>query len=75
MKCSFQQTRGLLWFFMILEKLRSGGKFLSAQNRPPEGFALVVQNVNFLGTFSLTKSSPIGKRIFSCRFSLQKALE
>ena len=27
------------------------------------------------GTFSLTKSSPIGKRKFSCRFSLQKALE
>ena len=28
---------------------------------------------SWLGTFSLTKSSPICKRHFSCRFSLQKA--
>ena len=33
-----------------------------------------VQNGSLPGTFSLTKSSPIGKRKFSCRFSLQKAL-
>ena len=54
---------------MILEKLRSCGTPLPAQNRPPEGFAWVVQNFNFLGTFSLTKALAQTREIELCSIS------
>ena len=47
---------------------------VSIAGKPSTGrFSGVVLAGRLLGTFSLTKSSPICKRNFSCRFSLQKA--
>ena len=48
-------------------------RILSPPNLPENGWAGLYTTASLPGTFSLTKSSPIRKRIFSCRFSLQKA--
>ena len=50
------------------------GLYGSTAEKPPTGrFFWVLLIGRLSGTFSLTKSSPICKRHFSCRFSLQKA--